>query len=476
MLKGIWMTVALGLVSIIVCVSVSEYLGVINTIAVLVLMTGFIIITILAPHIFSISRISLVSVLVHSQLIFIVLPSLWLVGSIRSEFASRATVAASLSLFLVSASASVVSLGTARKYAKKSAIWDWAQRRGSRIESRITPWICTVLLGISLITVAYYVAVAPFIPLITMIRYFGSSINLLSMRETSFKLLSIPNIARYVIEWTRSVFWPFLTCIAMARWAVTRKRRQLVAPLILILMGLFITGATTEKAPVVYFLLAIILVHVFMQGRLKTKIITIGMSIVPIFPLMVYLFDAISKGAGSPFMQALINLCHRLLVVPARVAMIHYEVFPQYVDFLCGTSINCLAQVQGKALFPLSNFLYVNFYPWGIPDNPSGYANAVFSSEMWANFGWAGIIVTSLLLGWFLQVVNIWIWAFKKTPTIVATYSVMVMSVFSLISTNVTVFLITKGFFILCLIAWLAGRRNIHNEVRHATTILSNDT
>ena len=70
------------------------------------------------------------------------------------------------------------------------------------------------------------------------------------------------------------------------------------------------------------------------------------------FPFAVYLFNALSAGSDAPLAQALADFRSGLVLVPARVAVIHYEVFPRYIDFLYGASISGVAQLQGKGAFP----------------------------------------------------------------------------------------------------------------------------
>jgi hypothetical protein len=107
-----------------------------------------------------------------------------------------------------------------------------------------------------------------------------------------------------------------------------------------------------------------ILIYIFIkQKKLKTKTILLGVTILLFFPLLIFYIRAVSLKIGSPLQFAFYSLFNRIFMISARVAMVHYMVFPDYINFLYRSSMNYISCFLGKELFPLSNYLYLYFYP-----------------------------------------------------------------------------------------------------------------
>jgi len=440
---SIYLILALCIISIVLTLLFSSNLGILYSASLLIIFICIVFFSLTYPSIFSLQNFCLVSFLIHFQFIFLIIPSLILTNEIKSIFAARATLAVGLSVFLESLAAIITN------HAQSKNVFDWVVRSIDKKHVKSMRLLLAILIVISAITMIYFIIKTPEVPLFRLFSI-DASIDIITIREESFKLLNIPLIFKYLIEWVRCIFWPFLTGVMFSRLLIKKSKKRIFAFMVFFVIGIIITGFTTEKAIVTNFILINILIYIFIkQKKLKARTILLGGIISLSFPLLIFYIRAVSSKIGYPLQFAFYSLFNRIFMVPARVAMVHYMVFPDYINFLYGSSMNYISYFLGKELFPLSNYLYLYFYPWGAADNPSGFLNATYTSEMWANFGWFGIMLSAIFLGFFLHSVNLWVWKLKKTPEIISIYSVMLASVLNLISGNVTVFLLSKGFIIL---------------------------
>ncbi len=407
--------------------------------------------------------LDLMSFLMIIIFIALILPSFFLIKEIQADYAIKATLALLIALMMIRLGGLIADVGLNKNISETRT--GWIYEKGSMDYKPKVNTLSILIVLVTLITELYWIVKTPSVPLLEMITNFGSSTNLLQKREESFKLLELPSVMRYSFEWVRYILWPLMTCMQLAKYKMKGEKRDLFIFFIYFLIGLFITSSTTAKAVVAEFILSLMITYVIASNKkISGKVYFVGIILVFMFPFIVFLFTGISANVSNPLDFAIKSIWLRLFDVVPRAAMVHYMVFPDHVGFLYGKSISIFSYIKGSEVFPLNNFLFVAFNPYGSDPNPSGYLNAAYTSEMWANFGWLGIILSSLFIGWFLKLVDSWVKSHAKTPLSISIYSLMFLSTFALISTNITTALMTYGFILLCLILWIFGTRKIKTD------------
>ena len=98
----------------------------------------------------------------------------------------------------------------------------------------------------------------------------------------------------------------------------------------------------------------------------------------------------------------------RVLLDASYMAYIYFEEFNSASTFLYGQSLHVL----------ISRFFGVDFYPTISPS---------FVAELWLNFGWAGVLVGSGLVGFVLQYIQVRFFA-RKTIPVLSFYVVMLLN------------------------------------------------
>lgn len=407
-----------------------------------------------------IDGINLLNVFIFFFFSFIILPSLiWLAIS-NGNLPSNAFPACSMSLLMVMISyVFIVKMpGTNTNFSSLKHS-DWLQQDIDFSSGLFGNLMYMFVFCMAVVITAVYLKVLPHIPIFTLVSQLGQDIDLLEMRESSFKNLDVPGFFKYLIQWSRYVFLPCLTSLALLDYLHFKRLSGFFKFWIFFIISLFVIGMSTEKAPVVYFFIVIGLnIYFYKGGRINfSPKVILFIILLLTFPFLVFYFMASASGASNPVSLAIINLFNRIVLVPSRIAMIHFDVFPSKHVFLNGASISGISDLLGVETFPLSNYIFVNYAPaeLGFRPNPFGFANASYHSEMWANFGWPGVIISSLLLGALLAKTDIYIKSVPKTSFLVANYSIITATIFSLTSANITTVLVTRGILITVVFLWV---------------------
>jgi oligosaccharide repeat unit polymerase len=304
------------------------------------------------------------------------------------------------------------------------------------------------------------------IPILSVLKSGGSNVDLLSLRDSSLKTLDVPTYMRYLIAWARDFLFP----IAASASILLMLREEKVSKVFVVgifLLGLLHISASTEKAPISFYIFAIFMsVMIFYRiNKIRLNRNLIIALFVPIFVIPIFLFALSAQSGGvesaKSYDSAINNFFYRAFLVPARVALIHFEVYPNRENFLEGSSMNIINELAGKEFFNISNYLYIFYNPFTDYPDANGYANASFISEIWANFGWIGVFIVSILCAVVIFVADITYIFGKKNILTISAFSAMFIGVFSLISGNFTIFLVTKGFIIQIVLLYTLGKMQV---------------
>jgi hypothetical protein len=132
----------------------------------------------------------------------------------------------------------------------------------------------------------------------------------------------------------------------------------------------------------------------------------------------------------------------RIFLEPARGLQLYFETYPAIHPFLHGASTGAVA-----TLFGVKGYLPPSVY---IPNEVLGIENTsypvLFIGEAWADFGYAGIVLASVAVGFLLQIYNVWFFNQRK-PRLeeVAVFISIVLSTIHLQASNLLTSLFSYG-------------------------------
>jgi oligosaccharide repeat unit polymerase len=270
--------------------------------------------------------------------------------------------------------------------------------------------------------VVLYLSEVHTIPLFFLLRHPGAAAEAVLLREESFKLLDSP--FRYAYDVVRRVLLPLLITIAFGQYLRTRTGARLAGLAIVAGLGVFFAALSLAKTPVALIALTgFFYWYLYRGGRLSLKGLFIGTGLVFAFPVAVLL----ELGAGSDIgIWALLGgILRRLFVLTAELLYAYFEIFPDRVGFLHGSSIGRLAWLLGQPVFDLSGYAYGYVFPGVSGGIESGTAPAPFLGYFYADFGMVGVVLGGLLAGCIMQGVHCYLIRRGKSVVTLAAYAFM---------------------------------------------------
>lgn len=232
---------------------------------------------------------------------------------------------------------------------------------------------------------------------------------------------------------------PFLSFVAVLRAARGRRLSScLLAAIMVGLVAIGKAGLLNRSALPIYLiqLVMIALVARNIRIRLRMAATVFGLAALLVYPFYYHYLGAIDLGQ---FLR--IYFWDRILLAPYYGMLNYFSTFPEHVPFAIGRN------------FTLINWLFYND-PDYVPamflfaqqaGNYQGAYNAMFIAEAWADFGYYGILVESLVLGASLATVDLWIFSRGKTSEGVAAIVAVMYGIVVLSSTALQTALFSGG-------------------------------
>jgi hypothetical protein len=264
---------------------------------------------------------------------------------------------------------------------------------------------CNIGLAVAAMSVAAYLMVVETVPLFELLKDDQTSAHAYALlREDSFKLLPLPVYAYF--ETIRMIFLPMLSMVGLGMYLATRLRKWLIHFVFSAVLTFFFSALSLAKAPPLIFLVMCGTYWFLARGcRIPVWGFVLVLAAGAIFPI--YVANA-TAGNSAPevsdvfaTMQDL--LFRRFLYLNAELLYYHFDIFPAAHHFLWGQSIRLVSLISAQREFLLPNYVYLDV--WGnLPEAlDSGWANTVFLGGLWADFGWLGVLIGPVLIGYYLQ-------------------------------------------------------------------------
>lgn len=316
-----------------------------------------------------------------------------------------------------------------------------------RSSARMAVPLC-VLLSLALaVTVIYFREVGT-VPSLYLILNIGDYKEAAWLRQESFLLLG--SSISYVYYVLRSFIYPTLITASFGYALLKRSAGWRLFFIVSFVFGIFYAGASLEKAPVAAIFLMLFLYYYFYRGG-RVSAIHIGGGIVAVFlfPVLVLWGSWTSVGVDLGGVLRLIG--ERLFYVPAWGLYYYFELFPDVIPFLHGRTIGKLSAVLGLDYFNTATYVFQYVAPRGLS---SGYANAAFIGNMYADFGMWGVVVSGVLVGVLMQWAQVYLVRQKKSVLVLAVYTFLVFSTWHLNNVPLPVVLLSNGAVLAIVLLW----------------------
>lgn len=223
--------------------------------------------------------------------------------------------------------------------------------------------------------------------------------------------------------------------LALVSEAIHRRTAGAVALAIAAWTGVLISRmATLHKAPATFWLLGLLLLWSTL-GRVRRpmRIMAIGVSAAAL--LMVFLYGFIY---GEGWREGWEHTVERTTGVPQFSVLFYLKTFPDLHEHLHGSSISFIQRLSGDDVTP-SYAVLMDL--WRIGGTP----NAGFIGDGWADFGWAGVVGTSLLVGLTVRLLESLVLSMPRTALFHGCYVAVILSTVNLTSVSFWTTLLTHG-------------------------------
>lgn len=250
-----------------------------------------------------------------------------------------------------------------------------------------------------------YCFTAPIIPIAHTFQNLSPE-ELQLQREAAFKLLdprwNSVNSTKffYLFLILRTTIFPFLILTSFALFLTNKNSKTFMLFISFLILGLFYAASSLARAPVAAILLRIIILWLILFNVKFTFFkFSAALFAVLIFPAFITSFYK---------SRTLVELCfaiiERLTVTPARDLYYFFEIFPKHKDFLNGhTLARPFYDLVGIKSFYLENYVSMYISPTCIK---TAHTNAMYISNLYADFGLFGIILGSFFIGILLQFID----------------------------------------------------------------------
>jgi oligosaccharide repeat unit polymerase len=192
----------------------------------------------------------------------------------------------------------------------------------------------------------------------------------------------------------------------------------------------------TEKGPIAYLLISLLLVHLIIKKNSFIPIKTILPTALLMITLLVFFY--INFMGAQSMTDALLGVLSRTLTGQIQPAYHYLQFFPKYQNFLYGRSFT-----NPMGIFPFVPYnIAQEVMSWYNPDqNVSGVVGSmptIFWGELYANFGVLGVLIFPFFVGYFLFWFNNKILIFYPTPILIGLYVWFLMYFLNLNGTSLS--------------------------------------
>ena len=198
--------------------------------------------------------------------------------------------------------------------------------------------------------------------------------------------------------------------------------------------------SATEKGPALWYLISLILMYLIIKNdsRLKLKYL-IGLGIFA--PLLLGLIYVNFMNAPS-FIKGIEYGFSRLTTGQIQGLYHYFTIFPDQVDFLYGRSFPNPGGLMPYEPYSLSKSVHNIIFPYKSLKGVVGSMPTFYWGEMYANFGYLGVIFPPFFIGYLLYSLNILIFKLPMTPIMLSIYVYLISHYDGLATTSLSKFVI----------------------------------
>ena len=220
---------------------------------------------------------------------------------------------------------------------------------------------------------------------------------------------------------------PFLSYVAYGYKLCRNNSFNRIWFYLMFFASILILTYDLEKAPLMWYLLGFIFFRVYLGKQLSTKALVLLFGGATSLIVLIYVILSVADvDTLFLFNQGIIG---RLTLTSCAGLFLTFDIFPSRHAFLGFSSFsNLLSSLFGFPYSERSARLVMEVgNPAAIDMGYAGVTNSLFVSEAYANWGWIGVVLSPIYVGFIIQLLYIFLLRSRKTPFfygILITYTV----------------------------------------------------
>ena len=243
----------------------------------------------------------------------------------------------------------------------------------------------------------------------------------------------------YLYNLLLSSIAPFFCLVCLVLGYKRRNYRIALSGLILTILTVIGKLATLSKAPVVVFVVQMMLAWILVRQKSVSRKTTLWLAGIAFAGLSLVTAIAIPN---LEIQQIPEFLYYRIFMVSNEVLLEYFAAIPEQIPHTWGTQIGLVASLLGNSGDFIPNYSAVSAVTRG---SYASTSTAMFIADAWGDFSWFGVIVFSFLAGAIVKGIDIYALRRGKTDEGVAIIVAGYYGVFTALSTSLTTAMLTGG-------------------------------
>jgi len=246
---------------------------------------------------------------------------------------------------------------------------------------------------------------------------------------------------------------PFLSYIAYSYYKMYSIRRWKLLFIFLFICSFFAYTYNLEKAPVLMYIISFLFLNVLIKGNISKRVLLIV--VIVVFILITFMYIALGGIANLADLFSINSgPIGRIILGQITPLFYHFDIFPRIEPFLYGRSFpQSILSLFDVESIRSARIVMSIINPQGIEAGTAGVMNTLFIGEAYANFGWLGVMIGTLYVGFFIQFVYILFLRLPKNPLTLGLFTYFSVKIPSIVTGGFVDFIYNAGFITIVILA-----------------------
>lgn len=281
--------------------------------------------------------------------------------------------------------------------------------------------IALLLLSLFAIAVLAYILISTKdIPLYTLVVEGDTkqaSIDRISSRRNFGGIIYIKNLLGLIVV-------PVISYYSYILLRVFKTRYFFFFFLVNLVVGVLMVSHDIQKAPIAFFILGFAIVEVFIAKGISIRTFLIFL-ILPVALILLGYSMTANRGVFDQLLRFNSAFYGRTFVIGYYGFPLSLELFPDVITTQTHTVgiPSFLRSADAGEIQESARLLKMYMHPETIKAGTGNLYSGFYMGEAWANYGYAGLVIAPLIVGFVIQSVHLFVLHHKKNPWLLAFYA-----------------------------------------------------